>query len=121
MPFRIGDKSHLVSTTVVIAMLCVLTSAGIASGLMYLYGTITVTAERAPIRTEYPDGRIVDTAPRGTKLNMQYLTMDGRGMWPYVVYKHDNQNVKGFVDAKLTSFAQEMEAHRLKSGSPPPQ
>jgi len=82
---------------------------------MPLSGKITVTAKQAPIRSEYPDGRIVAVAAQGQVLTVAGLAADQSGSWVSVSYKQGNDTIRGFVDSDLTSFEKEMNAGHLKS------
>ncbi len=87
----------------------------LASFLMQLAGTITVTADKAPVREAYPDGRILAVAPRGTKLTVHAAVGDGRGTWVSVTYKkYKDGEISGYIASDLTSFWDDFNKGRLK-------
>jgi hypothetical protein len=67
-------------------------------------GTTTVTAGLAPIRTDYPDGRILAVVTAHTTLSVHGTRGDRRGTWVDVSYKDGASSIDGVIDVRLTSF-----------------
>jgi hypothetical protein len=75
-----------------------------ASFMMDVTGDARITVDRAPVRVQYPDGRIIDVVERGRVLSVTSARGDGRGTWLDVSYKKGDRDYHGCVDSRFTSF-----------------
>jgi hypothetical protein len=73
------------------------------SFLTEVCGTAVVTTDNVPIRSEYPDGRIVAVVNKGFVINLRNMSGDGRGTWVQVDQNVDGKAVHGFIDAGMTT------------------
>jgi hypothetical protein len=85
---------------------------------MILVGETTVEAESAPVREDYPDGRILYVLHTGDVVTVSELQGFGQGFWFRVKLANNNNNnneasSEGWLDVRLTSYFEDMRSGRL--------
>lgn len=111
----VGKESKTLVVVLVFSLAVLSAISVIASIMIPLEGTTTIIANEAPVRSAYPDGRILDVLKKGAVVEVTSLVGDGRGMWVSVQYKKEDTVIRGFVDSELTSAGDDMKSGRLKS------
>jgi hypothetical protein len=114
MRCQIGNRCGRICLSFVMALLVMTPTFVLAMFMMDVEGIVTITEDQAPVRDEYPDGRILDVVSRGTQFSIHRAAGDGRGTWIEVTYKKDKKEIRGFIDARFTSFWTDFKTGKIK-------
>ena len=95
-----------------------LTSTAVASMFMALEGNTKVIVDKAPIRDDYPDGRILVVVNKGTTLAVHAMVGDGRGMWVNASCQVGGKTIAGVIDSEQTSIMADMSSKKVHSPKP---